>query len=115
MLRKLIQRSISVSPCVYRRNGRVYWECTYRRCKGDRCSASVVKIGDQFRRGSSSHNHEATAGLESALVAKKSLKKHAKKDMFAAASTLVSGIVSTAAHDNLPNTDNMVCVKVVKF
>jgi len=74
-----------------------------------------VQIGDQFRRGSSSHNHEATAGLESALVAKKSLKKHAKKDMFAAASTLVtdamSGIVSTAANENLPNTDNMVCVQ----
>ena len=70
----------------------VYWRCSVR-SKANRCPATVIKKGYNFKSGSSDHNH---AGVPSALLHTKvrvDVKTKAKEDTESSASALAEEII----------------------
>ena len=95
----------------FRRQGRVYWECTVRRGRGARCPATVTEYDGAFTRGRSSHSHEPCTGLSHAIAAIRDVRVCARKELFAPASAVVAEAcdgLEDVVHDNLPTVQYMV-------
>ena len=102
------------SVLLYRRKDRVYWECTFRHGKGERCPATVSQHIDQFTCGRSEHCHERVVGLDTAVEVRQNIRTKVKAEMFAPASTIVTAAVQAInmnePHDQMPALHNMVCM-----
>jgi len=95
----------------------VYWECSARGTSCGRCPAMVVEKAGSFRRGRSQHTHGPVSGMHAAVALASNVHHKARNDLFAPASAVVAPALTEVdiinrPHDNQPNPNNMVCLRL---